>query len=113
MYLSYSLNFSTNSSYFSKIALVGFQYKPVSLNVNEVCFEEGQDIHNIREKPKKSQSVTTWCRCEKWDVMHTNAEYLNCSEVKALEYFQLLDMRYDDTNVVTERVLDTFLWKNY
>ena len=41
--------------------------------------------------------------------MHTNAEYLNCSEVKALEYFQLLDMRYDDTNVVTKKVLDTFL----
>ena len=30
------------SSYFSKMALVGFQYEPVSLNVNKVCFEEEQ-----------------------------------------------------------------------
>ena len=36
--------FTTNiySSYFSKMALVGFQYELVSLNVNEVCFEEEQ-----------------------------------------------------------------------
>ena len=55
MCLSYSLNFTTNSSYFSKIALVWFRYEPVSLNVNEVCFEEGQDIYNIHEKLKISQ----------------------------------------------------------
>ena len=45
----------------------------------------------------------------KWDVMHTNAEYLSCSEVEALRYFQLSDMRYDDRNVVTERVSTTVL----
>ena len=39
------------------MALVGFYYEPVSLDVNEVCFEE-QDIPNTREKPRKSQSVT-------------------------------------------------------
>ena len=33
MYLPYSLNFS-------KIALVGFQCEPVSLDVNKVCFYE-------------------------------------------------------------------------
>ena len=47
------------------MALVGLQYEPVSLNIKEVCFEEEQDIPNIREKPRKSQSVTEWCRCEK------------------------------------------------
>ena len=52
MYLFYSL---MNSSYFSKMALVGFQYEPVSLDVNEVCFEEEQVIPNTREKSKKSK----------------------------------------------------------
>ena len=28
------------------MALVGFQYEPVSLHVNEVCSEENQDIPN-------------------------------------------------------------------
>ena len=40
--------------YFSKIDLVGFQYEPVSLDVNKACFEE-QGIHNTREKSRKSQ----------------------------------------------------------
>ena len=39
------------------MALVGFQYDSVSLDVNEVCFEE-QDIPNTSEKSRKSQSVT-------------------------------------------------------
>ena len=54
MYLSYCLHFTTN--YFSKMALVGFQYEQGILDVNEVCFEE-QDIHNTRQKSSKSQSV--------------------------------------------------------
>ena len=44
------------------MALVGFWYELVSLDVNEVCFEEEQDISNTREKSRKSQSVTEWCR---------------------------------------------------
>ena len=36
--------------------------------------------------------------------MHTNDEYLSCSEVEVLGYFKLSDMRYDDRNMVTERV---------
>ena len=39
--------------------------------------------------------------------MHTNVEHLSCGEVEALGYFQLSDMRYDDRNVVTERVSTT------
>ena len=46
MYLSYSLNFTTNKfQLFSEMALVGFLYEPVSLNVNKIYFEEEQDIH--------------------------------------------------------------------
>ena len=45
------------------------------------------------------------CRCGKWDVMDTNIEYLSCSKVEeALGYFQLSDMRYNNRNVVTEKV---------
>ena len=41
--------------------------------------------------------------------MHANVEYLNWSETEALRNFQLWDMRYDDKNVVTERVSTTVL----
>ena len=47
------------------MALVGFQYEPVSLDVNEVCFEEEQNITNTHEKSRKSQSITELCRCGK------------------------------------------------
>ena len=40
------------------MALVGFPYEPVSLDVNELCFLEEQDIPNTHEKSRKSQSVT-------------------------------------------------------
>ena len=58
MYLIALILLQTNSSYFSKMALVGFQYEPVSLDVSKFCFEEEQDISNTREKSRKSQSVT-------------------------------------------------------
>ena len=47
------------------MALVGFQNEPINLDVNEVCFEEEQDIPNTSEKSRKSQRVTEWCRCGK------------------------------------------------
>ena len=47
------------------MASVWLQYEPVILDVNEVCFEKVQDIPNTREKFRKSQSVTEWCRCGK------------------------------------------------
>ena len=47
------------------MTLVGCQYEQVSLNENEVCFEEEQDILNTHEKSRKSQSVTEWYRCGK------------------------------------------------
>ena len=91
------------------MALVEFQYEPLSLVINEVCFEEEQDIPNTREKSRKSKSFTEWCRCEKWDVMHLNVEYLSWGEVEALVYFQLLNMRHDDRNMGTERASTTVL----
>ena len=86
-----------------------FQHEPVSLDVNEVCFEEEQGISNTREKSIKSQSVTEWCRCGKWGVMYTNVEYLSCGKVEALGYFQLLDTRYADRSADTKRVSTTVL----
>ena len=91
------------------MALVGFQYEPVSLDLNEVCFEEEQDIPNASEKSRKSQIVTEWCRCGKWDKMHANVEYLSCGEVEVLGYFQLSDIIYNDRNVVTKIVNTTVL----
>ena len=39
------------------MALAGFQYEPVSLNVNEVCFEEEQDTPNTLEKSWKIKAL--------------------------------------------------------
>ena len=47
-----------NSSYFSKMALAGFQYEPVCLDVNKACFEE-QNIPN-----------TCYCMVEMWEMRH-------------------------------------------
>ena len=66
------------------MALVGVQYEPVNLDGNEAWFEEGQDISKTREKSRKTQSVAEWCRCGKWDVMHSNFEDLSCGELEAL-----------------------------
>ena len=46
--------------------LVGCQHEPVSLDVNEVCFDEKQDILDTGEKSSKSQSGIEWC--EMWEV---------------------------------------------
>ena len=63
------------------MALVGFWYEPVSLDVNKVCFDEEQDIPNTRKKSRKSQSVSEWCRCGECGVMDTNVECLSCGKV--------------------------------
>ena len=91
------------------MALVGFQYEPVSLDVNEVCFDEEQDISNTRENSRKTKSVTEWCRCRKYGTMEANDECSSCSKVEALGYFQLLDMRYNDRDAATRRVSTTVL----
>ena len=70
------------------MALIGFHYEPVSLDVSKFCFKEEQDIPNMREKSRKSQIITEWCRCQKRGVMHKNVEYFNCGKVEASEYFQ-------------------------
>ena len=41
--------------------------------------------------------------------MHTDVKNLSSGDVEALGDFQLSDMRYDDKNVVTERVSTTVL----
>ena len=56
------------------MALVGFQYEPVSLDVNKICLEEEQDITDTRETPGKSQSVTEWSRYKKWGAMLATVE---------------------------------------
>ena len=58
------------------MAFVGCQYEPVRLNANEVCFDEENDIPNIREKLRKRQNVTEWRRCEKYGVMEQVIEHV-------------------------------------
>ena len=59
----------------------------MSLDVNEVRFEEGQNVPNTSQKPRKIQSVSEWWRCGKWSVMRTNNECLSNGEAEALGYF--------------------------
>ena len=66
------------------MALLGFQYVPLSLDVNEAFFKEEQDTPNTREYSRNSQSVGESCRCGKWGVIHTNFEYLSFGDVEAL-----------------------------
>ena len=42
------------------MALAGVQYEPVSLNVNEDCFEE-ERVPNMDEKSRKNQNVIKRC----------------------------------------------------
>ena len=65
----------------------------MSLDVNEICFDEEQDILSTREKSRKSQSVTEWCRCGKCGAMDTNIKWLSYGEVEALGYLQLSVIR--------------------
>ena len=61
------------------MALLGFQCKPVCLDVKEVCFDEENDIPIFKcEKSTKSESVAGWCRC---GVMDTNAKCWSCCDV--------------------------------
>ena len=48
------------------MAFVGFQYEPVSLDVNEVCFKKNIiNISNTHEKSRKSRNVTELYICGK------------------------------------------------
>ena len=78
--------------------------KPVRLDINEVCFKEGQDISNTHEKSRESHGFTERCRFGRRGVMHTNFEYLSCGEVETLGYLRLSNMRYDERTVVTEGI---------
>ena len=72
---------------------------PLALDVNKVCF--GEEL--IFLICMKNQSVTEWYRCGKCGAMHKKLECLHYHEVKAVNYFELLSMRYSDTNAVTQR----------
>ena len=91
------------------MSLAGFQYEPVGLDVNEICFDVDQNIPNTPEKSRKIKNVNECGRCEECRVMDTNVVCLSCGKVENLEYLQILDMRYDDGNAVTERISTTVL----
>ena len=57
----------------------------------------------MHEKSTKNQSVAEWYRCDKCGAMD-NVECLCCHKVEAMEYSELLGMRYGDANAVTQKV---------
>ena len=59
---------------------------------------------NTHEKSTKKHSVTECYRCNKCGAMDKNVECLCYHEVEAVEYFELLNMRYGDMNAVSQRV---------
>ena len=68
------------------------------------------DIPNKHEKSTKNQSITEWYIYGKCRAMGKNVESLYCHQVEAVEYIELLSMRYNDTNLVTQRVFFFFNW---
>ena len=57
----------------------------------------------MHENPTK-KSKHYWYGCGKCEAMDKIVECLCCDEVKAVEFFELLGMRYSDMNAVTRRV---------
>ena len=62
------------------------------------------DIPNKHEKSTKNQSITEWYIYGKCRAMGKNVACLYCHQVEAVEYIELLSMRYNDTNLVAQRV---------
>ena len=68
---------------------------------------EGTSIPNLQEKLTKNQIVTEWYRCGKYGAMDGNVvddECLCCHQVKAIAYFELLDVRNGDMSKATQWV---------
>ena len=61
-------------------------------------------IPDTHENSTKNQSVTEWYWCGRSGAMDKNVDCLPCQKVEAIEYFELLDVRYGDMNAVTQRV---------
>ena len=64
----------------------------------------GTNIPNRHEKSTKNQSVTEWYRYGKCGTIDRNVECSCCHEVEAVEYFELLGMKYGDLNAIIQRV---------
>ena len=77
---------------------------PLSLVVNEVYFDE-EPISLIRMKNQQEiKALLNSADVANEEQWSKNVERLCCHEVKAVECFELLGMRYGDMNAVTQRV---------
>lgn len=82
------------------------------LNMCELSYKqslgwEETNIPILQEKLTKNQIVTEWYRCGKYGAMDANVvdnECLCCHQVKAIAYFELLDVRYGDMSAATQWV---------
>ena len=78
----------------------------LSLVVNKVWVDK-EPVSLIHMKIR-NRSDTEWYRCGKCVEMDKNVEYLRWHKVKGMEYFELLHLKYDDTNIVNQRVKAAF-----
>ena len=63
------------------MALVGFRFEPVSLDVNK-CVLKKNRISLIRVKnQEKVKALLNGANVENETVMHTNVEYVSCGEI--------------------------------
>ena len=69
--------------------------KPLSLDVNKVCFVEKPISLIIMKTQQKTKALLNGT-----DVV----ECLCYHKIESLKYFELLGMRYGDTNAVTLRI---------
>ena len=98
-----------NNSYFSKIVLessgkvhyssLGLQHKPENLDISTFWFTKQLDNPNTYKESRKNQRVAACFRCGICGVKDTNIKCLCYRMVEALEYLQLLGMRYGETKM--------------
>ena len=69
------------------MAVVGFQHEPVSLDVNEDCFEEEHRISLIHVKNQRKVTALLNNVDVGNETMYTNFEYLSCGEVEVWDTF--------------------------
>ena len=77
---------------------------PLTLFVIEVWVDKEPISLICMKNQQKNQSVSEQYRCGKCEAIDKNVECSCCDEVKAVEFFELLGMKYSDINAVTQRV---------
>ena len=76
----------------------------LSLVANKVWVDEEPISLILMKNQQKIVTLLNDTECGKCGAMDKNVECLWCEEIKVMEYFEVLVMRYGDLNAVTKRV---------